>query len=290
MNLIILSGRSGSGKSTALRTLEDAGFRCIDNLPVSLLEPLMLAHRNSLQAKELDLGVCIDARSGDLDKFPEILARLKLEDVNIQIIYLDAHSPTLVKRFSETRRRHPLTSADVDLQQGVDMEARILASVADLATLTLNTTEISDKELSQLIIDRVLERQDSSISLLFRSFGYKRGVPVDADFVFDLRCLPNPHWEISLRPLTGLHAEVAAYLGNQPRVLDMLEEISSALSLWVPRFVDHDSMYMTIALGCTGGQHRSVFFAEQLATRFTANYDNVLVRHRELARNTRVKD
>ena len=131
----------------------------------------MLAHRNSLQAKELDLGVCIDARSGDLDKFPEILARLKLEDVNIQIIYLDAHSPTLVKRFSETRRRHPLTSADVDLQQGIDMEARILASVADLATLTLNTTEISDKELSQLIIDRVLERQDSSISLLFRSFG-----------------------------------------------------------------------------------------------------------------------
>ena len=283
MKLIIISGRSGSGKSTAVRALEDSGYNCIDNLPISLLEALIIEYLKE-DAASTKLAVCIDARSRSLEKFPDILMKLENAAIERQIIYLDALGPSLVKRFSETRRKHPLTSKDIDLRQAIDMEARILGSVADLANLIIDTTHLGAKQLSDQIKERIIQREESSISLVFRSFGFKHGVPVDTDFVFDLRCLPNPHWEPNLRPLTGLNQEVENYLDDQPMVIEMFDELSGLLKRWIPRFEANERIYMTIGIGCTGGQHRSVYMAEKLARYFKEQFGNVLVRHRELER------
>ncbi|MDA8954055.1 RNase adapter RapZ [Pseudomonadales bacterium] len=283
MKLIIISGRSGSGKSTAVRALEDSGYNCIDNLPISLLEELIMEYLEE-DAANTKLAVCIDARSRSLEKFPDILKKLENAAIERQIIYLDALGPSLVKRFSETRRKHPLTTKDIDLRQAIDMEARMLGSVADLANLIIDTTHLGAKQLSDQIKERIIQREDSSISLVFRSFGFKHGVPVDTDFVFDLRCLPNPHWEPKLRPLTGLNQEVEKYLGDQPMVIEMFDELSGLLKRWIPRFEANERIYMTIGIGCTGGQHRSVYMAEKLARHFKEQFENVLVRHRELER------
>lgn len=283
MKLIIISGRSGSGKSTAVRALEDSGYNCIDNLPISLLEELIMEYLEE-DAANTKLAVCIDARSRSLEKFPDILKKLENAAIERQIIYLDALGPSLVKRFSETRRKHPLTTKDIDLRQAIDMEARMLGSVADLANLIIDTTHLGAKQLSDQIKERIIQREDSSISLVFRSFGFKHGVPVDTDFVFDLRCLPNPHWEPKLRPLTGLNQEVEKYLGDQPMVIEMFDELSGLLKRWIPRFEANERIYMTIGIGCTGGQHRSVYMAEKLARYFKEQFENVLVRHRELER------
>jgi UPF0042 nucleotide-binding protein len=283
MKLIIISGRSGSGKSTAVRALEDSGYNCIDNLPISLLEALIMEYLKE-GAASTKLAVCIDARSRSLEKFPDILMKLENAAIERQIIYLDALGPSLVKRFSETRRKHPLTTKDIDLRQAIDMEARILGSVADLANLIIDTTHLGAKQLSDQIKERIIQREESSISLVFRSFGFKHGVPVDTDFVFDLRCLPNPHWEPKLRPLTGLNQEVENYLDDQPMVIEMFDELSGLLKRWIPRFEANERIYMTIGIGCTGGQHRSVYMAEKLARYFKEQFGNVLVRHRELER------
>lgn len=283
MKLIIISGRSGSGKSTAIRALEDSGYNCIDNLPISLLEALIMEYLKE-DTTETKLAICIDARSKSLEKFPDILMKLQNRAIERQIIYLDALGPSLVKRFSETRRKHPLTTKDIDLRQAIDMEARILASVADLANLIIDTTHLGAKQLSEQIKERIILREESSISLVFRSFGFKHGVPVDTDFVFDLRCLPNPHWEPKLRPLTGLNQEVENYLDEQPMVIEMFDELSGLLKRWIPRFEANERIYMTIGIGCTGGQHRSVYMAEKLARYFSEQFENVLVRHRELER------
>ena len=195
MKLIIISGRSGSGKSTILRALEDEGYDCIDNFPVMLLQSLVHHTLRNPHQAAANLAVCIDARSRDLERFPEILLSIDRMDVDCQVIFLDARSPTLVKRFSETRRRHPLTSASTDLREAIDAEAEVLESIADVADLTIDTTQTSSQELRTMVSERVIARPQNTISLLFRSFGFKKGVPVDADIVFDLRCLPNPHWD-----------------------------------------------------------------------------------------------
>lgn len=284
MKLIIISGRSGSGKSTVLNALEDAGFNCIDNFPVILLQSLVHNTLRDPAQKNANMAVCIDARSRDLERFPEILLSIDRMDVDCEVIYLDALSPTLVKRFSETRRRHPLTNAETDLRQAIDAEAEVLESIADLADLTIDSTQMSSQELAGLVASRVVARSASGISLLFRSFGFKYGVPVDADMVFDLRCLPNPHWEEDLRPLTGRDQPVQDYLARQALVSDMIGDITAYLYNWIPHFEANARVYMTVALGCTGGQHRSVYVAERMAERFASHYDNVLVRHRELSR------
>ena len=283
MKLFIISGRSGSGKSTVLRALEDNAYQCIDNLPVTLLHSLVEENLNRAVAPT-QLAVCIDARSQALQTFPEILQSLPLAKKDRRVVYLDAKSPTLVKRFSETRRRHPLTSNNIDLRQAIDMEAQVLATIADLADLTLDTTQLSTQQLAAHFVDRVLDHSSHNINLLFRSFGFKYGVPVDADFVFDLRCLPNPHWDQALRSLSGLDRPVQEYLQNQPMVNEMFEDITNILARWVPRFEANSRVYMTVAIGCTGGQHRSVYMAQRLAEHLTNDYDNVLVRHRELNR------
>ena len=283
MKLIIISGRSGSGKSTALRSLEDAGFNCIDNFPVNLQSLVHNALRDPAQ-KNANIAVCIDARNRDLERFPEILLSLDRMDVDCQVIYLDALSPTLVKRFSETRRRHPLTNQQTDLRQAIDAEAEVLESIADLADLNIDTSTLSSQALRDMMSARVIERSASGISLLFRSFGFKYGVPVDADVVFDVRCLPNPHWIEALRPLTGLDAPVEQYLQEQSLVNDMFKDIAAYLDTWIPHFEANARVYMTVGIGCTGGQHRSVYLSERLAQHFERKFDHVLVRHRELNR------
>ncbi len=287
MKLIVISGRSGSGKSTVLNALEDAGYNCIDNFPVILLQSLV---NNSLRdplQRNANMAVCIDARSRDLERFPEILLSVDRMDVDCEVIYLDALSPTLVKRFSETRRRHPLTDANTDLRQAIDAEAEVLESIADLADLTIDSTQLSSQELGSLVSQRVVARRSGDLNLLFRSFGFKFGVPVDADLVFDLRCLPNPFWEAPLRQLSGQDGAVQEFLSQQPLVTEMIDDITHYLQRWIPRFEANARMYMTIALGCTGGQHRSVYVAEQLTERFSQSYQNVLVRHGSLTRAQR---
>lgn len=282
MKLFIISGRSGSGKSTALRVMEDAGFNSIDNFPVNLLKALLQQALSDPMQRNTNLAVCIDARNHHLEQFPEILLSLDGLGADCEVIYLDARSPTLVKRFSETRRRHPLTNADTDLRQAIDAEARLLASIADMADLNIDTTTMDAADLMELISSRVLNKLQPGISLLFRSFGFKHGVPVDADTVFDLRCLPNPHWVSGLRELTGLDAPVREYLQQQPMVADMVQDVRGYLETWIPRYEQNHRAYMTVALGCTGGQHRSVYMAQTLADHFGQRLANVLVRHREL--------
>lgn len=282
MKLIIISGRSGSGKSTVLNALEDAGFNCIDNFPIMLLQSLVHNTLRDPSQTGANMAVCIDARSRDLERFPEILLSIDRMDVDCEVIYLNALSPTLVKRFSETRRRHPLTNANTDLRQAIDAEAEVLESIADLADLTIDTTQLTSQALRHVISTRVVGKSSGEISLLFRSFGFKFGVPVDADVVFDLRCLPNPYWEEELRPLTGTDPAVINFLSKQDLVNEMFADISTYLDTWIPRFEENARVYMTVALGCTGGQHRSVYIAQRLSTHFAEHYGNVLLRHREL--------
>lgn len=281
MKLIIISGRSGSGKSTALRALEDAGFNCIDNFPVELLPSLVanaLAEQGPLEDNH---AVCIDARSHALDTFPDFYTGIDRERVTCEVIYLDALSGTLVKRFSETRRRHPLTNDETDLLQAIESEKAMLADISNLADLTLDTTLMRGSELVELIRGQVASERAPGIAVLFRSFGYKFGVPVDADLVFDIRCLPNPYWDESLRPLTGADQPVIDYLAAEREVNEMFDDISRFVERWVPRFEADNRAYMNIAIGCTGGRHRSVYMAERLHEHFDGRFGTVLVRHRE---------
>jgi UPF0042 nucleotide-binding protein len=282
MKLSIISGRSGSGKSTALRALEDAGFNCLDNFPIILLDALVANTLTESNSQDIDYAVCIDARNHELDRFPEILARIDRSRVRIQIIYLDALTGTLVKRFSETRRRHPLTDQHTDLLEAIEAERRLLQPIADAADLTMDTTAMLDSQLIDAIRSRVAASKIPGISILFRSFGFKFGVPVDADFVFDIRCLPNPYWHAQLRSLSGRDAPVEEFLESHEMVKNMRKDITSFLKNWISAFEADNRTYLTVAVGCTGGQHRSVYMVEQLGEHFQSHSGRVLVRHREL--------
>jgi UPF0042 nucleotide-binding protein len=284
MKLVIISGRSGSGKSTALHVLEDAGFNCIDNFPVGLLPALVHTSLQGAEQRSQRMAVSIDARNSatDLKRFPEILLSLDRMDLDVEVLYLDALGPTLVKRFSETRRRHPLTNEATDLRQAIEAEHELLASIADLADLVIDTTQLATATLADLISVRIADKSLAGLSLLFRSFGFKFGIPVDGDLVFDIRCLPNPHYVAELRRMTGRDEPVCAYLEQDADVLSMYEDIRRFLETWLPKFEQNSRIYMTVAIGCTGGQHRSVYMAEKLGAYFRQTIPNVLVRHREL--------
>jgi UPF0042 nucleotide-binding protein len=281
MKLIIISGRSGSGKSTALRALEDAGFSCIDNFPVELLSSLVSNTLPDSTRSEVSYAVCVDARSRNLDTFPEFYASIDPAVVDCEVIFLDALTGTLVKRFSETRRRHPLTDDSTDLLQAIESEKGLLANISNLADLVLDTTLMRGSELVEVVRKQIAVERNPGISVLFRSFGYKFGVPVDADLVFDIRCLPNPYWIEELRPLSGLEQQVIDYLASQQQVREMQDDITGFLERWVPRFEADNRAYMTVAVGCTGGPHRSVYLAERLREHFAGRFGSVLVRHRE---------
>jgi UPF0042 nucleotide-binding protein len=283
MKLTIISGRSGSGKSTVLHVLEDRGYYCIDNLPASLLSSL--ASRISSDATGIpNVAVSIDARniSADLDKFPRIINELKNKSLSTEIVFLDANSQTLLKRFSESRRKHPLSSEAIGLKEAIDKESELLEAISIMASLSIDTSNMSLHQLRDTVKNHLLDDQQTTLALLFQSFGFKNGLPVDADIVYDVRCLPNPYWDNSLRSLTGLDDAVVGFLDSQEEVQEMCSDIENFLQKWIPSFESNNRSYITVALGCTGGQHRSVYMCEKLGEIFSTQGSNVQVRHREL--------
>lgn len=284
MKLVIVSGLSGAGKTVALKQYEDIGYHCIDNLPLPLLWPLS---QHSLEAGDdryARLAISVDARENpsEIAQFPHYLQRLHERGVQTHVLFLRADSSVLLQRYSETRRRHPLALGDVTLADAIDQEQHLLAPVANLADATIDTTHKNLHELREEIFGQVPGGGSGKLSVQFESFGFRNGIPVDADFVFDVRCLPNPHWESALRPMSGCDAPVAAWLQRQPGVEPMIEDIRGFLDRWLPEFRKQDRAYLTVAIGCTGGQHRSVYLVERLVAHYTGMLDHISVRHREL--------
>jgi UPF0042 nucleotide-binding protein len=282
--VVLVTGLSGSGKSIALHALEDTGYYCIDNLPVSLFEALVRdITQQPARARGLT-AVGIDARSpqAELNRLPALIKRLRDHGVDCEIVFLDAEDQVLIQRFSETRRRHPLTEDGRTLEQAISLERQTLEPLLDLTRLNIDTTRTTLHELREIIRARVGERESGEMSIMLQSFGFKHGVPRNADFVFDARCLPNPHWQPDLRPYTGREQPVADFLGPDLQVRAMLSQISEFLTHWIPCFEREGRSYLTIAVGCTGGQHRSVYLVEQLAKFLEKQGRSVVSSHREL--------
>ncbi|MFT5519791.1 MAG: UPF0042 nucleotide-binding protein [Enterobacterales bacterium] len=279
MKIIILSGRSGSGKTVALHALEDQEFYCIDNLPLSMVLQLV----EKVKLHEDTVAVSIDARGlpHELDHFSEIHKQLVADGNVVEVIFLDSDDATLLKRFSETRRRHPLTQDGISLREAISKEKELLDPLALASDLNVDTSRLNVHQLRDLIKSRVIGGA-ASLDLLFVSFGYKYGIPPDADFVFDARCLPNPHWDEELRGFSGRDQPVIDFLKEQSRVQEFFWQLKVFLHTWLPRFETDNRSYMTVAIGCTGGQHRSVYIAEQLAHHFQKERTKVTIRHREL--------
>ncbi len=281
MKLIVVSGRSGSGKTIALRVLEDLGYYCVDNLPVTLLPQLV----NEARGRHDQLAVSIDVRnmperSGDIEN---LLGQIRqASDIEYSSIFTDADNATLIRRYGESRRLHPLSRKHLSLDQAILQETHLLAPLSSTADLRIDTSSLSIHDLSEQICERILGRKEKELVLVFESFGFKHGTPKDADFVFDARFLPNPHWVPELRPLTGLDGPVRDYLQAQPDVMLYSQQIDTLLSNWLPHLERNNRSYVTVAIGCTGGQHRSVFITEQLAASFRARNKAVQVRHRTL--------
>ena len=279
--LIIVSGMSGSGKTIALRALEDLDYYCVDNLPGVLLPAFVAEAMRAGVHPRLAVGIDVRNRPQDLNQLPAILADLAQRGVEYRLIFLDARDEVLLKRYSDTRRRHPLTGGGVSLGEAIARERKLLEPVVAIAERRVDTGDLNVHQLRRLIATE-LGMAGGPLSLLFESFAYKRGVPVDADFVFDARCLPNPHWEAPLRPLSGRDATVRAWFEGKPEVGEYLAQVRGFLDAWLPRFESENRSYVTICIGCTGGRHRSVYLAELLAAHFRATREQVLTFHREL--------
>jgi len=284
MELVIVSGLSGSGKSVALHTLEDLGYYCIDNLPIFLLKDLAIGLASTPQPAFEKIAVGIDARNQaeHLRELPALVRELQRRSFDCRVLYLEAESETLIKRFSETRRKHPLTARDRPLAEAIDFERRLLQPILSDADLRIDTTHTNVHQLRDLVKERFSEEGQPHVSILLQTFGFKHGVPRDADFVLDVRCLPNPHWQQALRPLTGLDPQVAEFLEQTPAVSEMRDDLTRFFDRWIPYFEADGRSYLTVAIGCTGGQHRSVYMTDQLRRHFEAQGRKVVVRHREL--------
>lgn len=285
MKLLIVSALSGAGKSIALDTLEDCGYYCIDNLPLTLLHDfinhVMIADKKTY-AKT---AIGIDARNQleSLANFSESLNLIREKGIDCEIIFIQAEESTLLKRYSETRRRHPLTNYNIPLKEALRIEKEMLTPIARHANIIIDTSRTHYHQLRELIRDQVGDRDFRHTSIQFQSFGYKHGVPLDADFVFDARSLPNPYWLPELRTYTGKDQPVADFLKEQPLVAEFFQDICTFLEKWIPRFEAEGRSYLTIAIGCTGGQHRSVYLVDALIKHFQNPLVNVIVRHRELS-------
>lgn len=284
MKLVIVSGLSGAGKTVALKQYEDLGYYCIDNLPLQLVGPIVGRAFRVAETRYDRLAIGIDARESpkEIAKFPQYLERLRARGVETRVLFLRADDSALLQRYSETRRRHPLAQGEISLAEGIQMERKLLAPIANLADAVIDTSHKNLHELREEILSQVPGGGHGKLSVLLLSFGYKNGVPEDADYIFDVRCLPNPHWEPTLRKLTGRDEPVAHWLSAQPMVERMYQDISGFLSTWLPEYQKQDRAYLTVALGCTGGQHRSVYLAERLSRSLRAHYENLATRHREL--------
>ncbi|HMX16354.1 MAG TPA: RNase adapter RapZ [Rhodocyclaceae bacterium] len=279
MHLVLISGLSGSGKSIALNVLEDAAYYCVDNLPASLLGQLVGQLREEGYERA---AVAMDMRGGSgIAALPRQIRGLRESGLDLRFIFLDARDDVLIQRFSETRRRHPLAGAETTLAEAIARERESLENLAALGH-RIDTSNLRPNALRAIVKDFVSLEQGAGLVLLFESFGFKYGLPMDADLVFDVRCLPNPHYDPVLRPLTGRDAEVIAFLEAQPEAAEMLDDIGAFVAKWLPAYVRDNRSYLTVGVGCTGGQHRSVYFAERLAARFAGRV-RVLVRHRALA-------
>lgn len=284
MRLIIVSGLSGSGKSVALHVLEDLGFYCIDNIPVALLRSFVDEILPRRDAAFENVGVGLDARNrpSDIADIPALIAKLRRDGVECDVVFLKADDQTLLSRFSETRRKHPLTNRDTSLAEAIAKERELLGPVINTAELVIDTTGMTVYELREQIRERVGQRIPGTLSILIESFGYKHGLPASADFVFDVRCLPNPYWEPQLRPLSGKDDAVKKFLDEQPMVQEMIDAIVSFLEEWIPRYQDFQRSYLTVAIGCTGGMHRSVYVAEAIAKRLAPKHGTIRTQHHEL--------
>ncbi|WP_417687514.1 RNase adapter RapZ [Pseudidiomarina sp.] len=281
MQLIIVSGRSGSGKTIALRVLEDLGFYCVDNLPIMLLPTLV----HAIQDQYENVAVSVDVRNlpASQEDLSDALDFLP-DKIKPEILFLDSNDKVLLQRFGETRRLHPLSRNEMPLNEALQTESRLLEPLAERATWRIESSELSVHQLSEQVSERVLGRAASRLIVVFQSFGYKYGLPPDLDYAFDARILPNPHWEPELKPLTGSDPAVQHFFAQQPLVTKFIHQVETFLETWLPYFQRSNRSYLTIGIGCTGGQHRSVYIAEQLAERFADHEFKVQLRHRESQR------
>ncbi|MGL4473427.1 MAG: RNase adapter RapZ [Shewanella sp.] len=279
MKLVIVSGRSGSGKSVALRVLEDLGYYCVDNLPLSLIGSLL----SELQVSNDKIAISVDVRNlPEQEKLLEQELRKLPNSTVIKSMFLNSSDQVLLKRYSETRRLHPLSKSQSSLSDAIKREGELLAPLSKIMDHFIDTSNLTIYELSDKVREILLGRVEKELVITFESFGFKHGMPTEADFMFDVRFLPNPHWEQELRPLTGLDAPVQEFLGRQVQVNKFIWQIESLLGTWLPQLERNNRSYLTIAIGCTGGQHRSVYVADQLAKRFANGKHTVQSRHREL--------
>ena len=284
MRLIIVSGLSGSGKSVALHVLEDLGYYCIDNLPAALIKAAIDEVESSSDKAVNLMAVGIDARNRreGLESLPALIAELQEQDIRTELLFLQSSDDILLKRYSESRRRHPLAEHGTALRTAIEAERDLLSPVVNAADLIIDTTRTSIYELGDTIRERIDRRKTQTLSVLIESFGFKHGMPADADFVFDLRSLPNPYWTLELRGLTGRDKEVSDFLDAQEPFLRMYDDILSFLQQWIPHYKSVSRSYLTVAIGCTGGQHRSVHMTEKLAAALRESHSPVLTRHNEL--------
>jgi RNase adapter protein RapZ len=283
MKLIVVSGLSGAGKSVALNMLEDLDYYCIDNIPLSLLRSFTadVVREHDQNFERLAVGIDARARERGIHQFPERIQSLREAGIDVQVWFFEADTESLLRRYSETRRKHPLSDAKTPLREAIDKERRMLQPIAKMADQLLDTSHTNVHQLRDLVRMRMQGSSPGGQSVLFQSFGFKNGMPDGVDFVFDVRCLPNPHWEDKLRPLTGHDRPVREFLDAKPDVREMIQDIGDHLEKWLPRF--DNRAYVTIAIGCTGGRHRSVYLVERLAERFRKLYPQVIVRHSELS-------
>jgi RNase adapter protein RapZ len=283
IHLIVLTGMSGGGKTVALRALEDLEFYCVDNLPTALLPQLVAAVSRGNEGRRRNVAVGVDVRNPeeDLQRMPAVLSELAAAGVHAHLIFLDCRDDVLIKRYSETRRRHPLSARGLSLADAIAEERRVLRPLSSIADKVIDSSDMNVHQLRRLIATGYAEATDG-LTLMFQSFAFRRGLPLDADFVFDARCLPNPHWDPTLRPLSGKDAPVRDYLETQPLVAEYFADTARWLDAWLPRFEADDRSYVTISVGCTGGRHRSVYLVEKLAAHYRALRSGVLTFHREL--------
>ncbi len=283
VNLIIVSGLSGSGKSVAMRTLEDLGFYCVDNLPAALL-PSLISSIDENDARRNQIAVSIDVRNlNNLNQVGLLISQVKNDGFNPRLVFFDTEDNVLIKRFSETRRKHPLSMNGLSLSGAIAEERKQLGPLIALADWVIDTSQLNVHQLRKRILVEIQGHTKNSISILFESFAYKKGVPSDADFVFDMRCLPNPHWIPELRPLSGKDQAIQDFFGSDELAEKYKMQVMSFIDTWLPRFESETRSYLTVAFGCTGGRHRSVYMAEALAKHCNAmGHDKVMVYHREL--------
>ncbi|MFK5951265.1 MAG: RNase adapter RapZ [Methylococcales bacterium] len=284
MKLLIVSGLSGSGKSIVLDTLEDCGYYCIDNLPITLLPGFasQVMPADPLTYAKTAIGIDARNQSKSLLRFSEILSTILSQGIDCEIIFLQAEEDILLKRYSETRRKHPLTNSQVALKEALGIEKEMLKTVLNHANIVMDTSRTTVQQLRALIKSHLEKDDEQHLSLQFQSFGFKHGVPLDVDFMFDVRCLPNPYWDATLRGFTGKDQPVIDFLNKSEDAKNLFQDICLFLEKWVERFDTDNRSYLTIGIGCTGGQHRSVYIVEMLVKYFSKGGLNVITRHREL--------